>query len=687
MSDEGVKIDVQRFLRIFLEEAVDHLATLENGLLRLEATPDDRSVIDDVFRAAHSLKGGSGTFGLQQVGRLTHVMESLLERVRSDGMAMTPALTSLLLRSTDELRGLLASADGGASSEKVSPNVTTVMAELEQAMGASGGHAPAASPSATAVTTSDDRAVAYRITFRPDANVFKSGGDPMLVLRELHELGEVSELGLDSTQLPALDALDPERSYLGWDLVLRTDHPLSEVRDTFAFVEDGSTIEITPVAPVVSAAVETQAAPEGAAAADGAKTQAARTEASIRVAIDKVDKLINLVGELVISQSMISQQVRSFTPEGLARLQEAVGEMERNIREMQERVMAVRMVPLSTVFSRVPRLVRDLAGTLGKKVNVQVTGGDTEIDKSVIERIGDPLTHLVRNAADHGIESPAERVAAGKPETGHIKLSAFHQGGNVVIHIEDDGKGLDTERIRKKAIERGLLRAEDQLSREEIHAFIFRAGFSTAEKVTDVSGRGVGMDVVRTNIESLNGTISLDSVKGKGTTLRISLPLTLAIIDGLIVGVGDEVYVVPLISIVESFCPKPDEIKTIGGRGEVVTVRGKVLPIVRLRRILAVGKTNREAPKRPLVVIIENGGAQVGLLVDDVQGQAQVVIKSLESNFRRIDGVMGATIMGDGRVALILDVQGLTRIGHRPRAGHGEDHSESRADAPARIEA
>jgi two-component system chemotaxis sensor kinase CheA len=681
---EGGGIDVQRFLRIFLEEASDHLGTLESGLLRLEETPDDREVMDNVFRAAHSVKGGSSTFGLGEVARLTHAMESLLDRMRTGAEALTPALTSLLLRATDELKAMLAGAQEGRAAMKATADI---MAALEEALGsavattASPGH-PVPGKSAGPVAPPAAVPVEYDIHFRPAPDIFRNGSDPLLVLRELSEAGEILACEIDLSALPPLAVLDPESCHLAWTLRLRSAQSPAQLRDVFMFVEEGSQIRIEPV---VGAAVSPSPAPAAPAPRPDAEASEPRSRApgkvdasSIRVSVDKVDKLINLVGELVIAQSMVSQGVKDFTPDKLTRLQESVIEMERNIRELQERVMAVRMVPISNVFSRVPRLVRDLAGTLGKKAGVQITGGETEIDKSVIEQIGDPLTHLVRNAVDHGIEPPALRVAAGKPEQGTVKLSAFHQGGSVIIHIEDDGRGLDAEKVRKKALSQGLIRADEELTPEALRDLIFRPGFSTADQVTDVSGRGVGMDVVRTNIEALNGSISLDSEPGRGTRFRISLPLTLAIIDGLLVGVGSEVYVVPLVSIVESFRPRPGDIKTVAGRGEIVVVRGKVLPLLRLRRLLSVSGRS-DVTTVPLIVIIEHQGATVGLLVDGVLGQAQVVIKSLEAHYRRVDGIMGATIMGDGKVALILDVQGLTRLGHGSRAG--APSPEKRMDA------
>jgi two-component system chemotaxis sensor kinase CheA len=659
---DGFELDVQRFRRLFLEEAAEHMSTLETGLLALEQTPDDAEVIASVFRAAHSIKGGSASVGLMEIAELTHAMESLLERVRAGLLPATAPLTSLLLRSTDILQAMLGDARNG---QATTVNRQDILNELQRALPRE--TAAADGPPAAPRTTTD--AAELQIRFVPSADIYLMGHDPLRVLRELADLGDVSRVSLDTAQLPALAEMDPERSYLGWSLRLRTDQSAAQVRDVFAFVEDGSQIEITAVA--AATPVAEGPGPRADAAAEG-RTRAAPVESTtLRVEIEKVDRLINLVGELVISQSMISEVVTHFTPDKLARLQAAVVELERNTRELQERVMAVRMVPVSTVFSRFPRLARDLSGALGKSVRIEVAGGDTELDKGVVERIGDPLTHLVRNAIDHGVETPAERLAAGKPEHGTLKLVAFHQGGNVMIQVEDDGRGLDVARIRAKAVAQGLIADDAQLGPEELQALIFRPGFSTAQQVTDVSGRGVGMDVVRTNIESLNGSIQLHSQPGRGTSFRISLPLTLAIIDGLCVSVSDEVYIVPLVSIVQSFCPTPADMKTIAGRGEVVMLRGEVLPLLRLRRLFSVSARS-DAAQQGIVVVIENQGAKVGLLVDDVVGQAQVVIKSLEANFRRVDGVMGATILGDGRVGLILDVQGLTRLGLGPKGSSSE---------------
>jgi two-component system chemotaxis sensor kinase CheA len=379
---------------------------------------------------------------------------------------------------------------------------------------------------------------------------------------------------------------------------------------------------------------------------------------SIRVATEKVDRLINLVGELVITQSMIADVVKDFGVEKLVRLREAVGEMERTTRELQERVMAVRMVPIGSVFSRFPRVVRDLSASCGKEIDLEITGGETELDKSVVEQIGDPLMHIVRNAVDHGIEPPDERARMGKPSRGLLTLSACHQGGSVVLEIADDGRGLDTERIREKAVAAGVVESNEKLTTDQIHALIFTSGLSTARVVSDISGRGVGMDVVKRNIEALGGTVGITSSPGRGSCFRIRLPLTLAILDGLTLRVGEGTFIVPLIAVVESLQPRREQLRSVLGQGEVVVVRGQPVPLIRLHRVLGLpGETTD--PTCALVVIVEQDDGLVALLVDDVLGQQKVVIKSLERNFRRTEGISAATILGDGRVALILDVPGL----------------------------
>jgi two-component system chemotaxis sensor kinase CheA len=516
-----------------------------------------------------------------------------------------------------------------------------------------------------------------RIRFRPSADILRQGLDPQVMLLELADLGDVESTTVDISALPAgAEDFDPESCYLAWTIVLLTDATPGVLRDVFLFAEDGAEIDIVEPEPDAFAAPLALAA--GAAPPDerraGPDRRRATETVSLRVSTDKVDRLIDLVGEIVIAQSMVSNLAEEFSLARLAQLRDAVQLLERNTRELQERVMAIRMVPVGGVFSRFPRLVRDIATGLGKEVRVEMHGEDTEIDKGVVERIGDPLTHLIRNAVDHGLESPEARLQAGKPAEGVIRLDAYARGGLVIIEVSDDGRGLDSERIRAKALAQGLITADQVLSPEALHQLIFHPGFSTAQTVSDLSGRGVGMDVVKRNVEELNGTVTLESHPGAGTRVKIGLPLTLAILDGQSLVVGETVYVLPLTAIVESLRPKPSEVCTVLGEGEVVRVRGDAVPLVRLHHYLGLHGTRLD-PTQGIVVLVEHQGRRVALLADELRGQHQVVIKSLDTHYRRVDGVMGATIMGDGSVALILDIPSLLR-----RVGPGGGRSEA---APA----
>lgn len=680
-----MKIDLNQFRDAFFEEAVEHLAHMEAGLLKLEETPEDREVINDVFRAAHSIKGASGTFGLDDVTRFTHALEGLLDEMRDGRLAVSKELTEPLLRSTDVLKDLIAAAKLG---EPAPPAMEEMLAVLHSAHGrasAAGGAAHAAA--APAAESKADEGVptktTYSIVVRPSREFFQSGMDPFLLIRDLRALGEVLEIELDLSQLPPLEALDAESCYMSWSLKLSTEQPRSSIDDVFVFVSDACAVEVQQIdaesaeaaAPngEQASAEESEAKPHAAAApaAEGAvaakhprgekKASGSGAESSsLRVSTEKVDELINLVGELVIAQSMVTQLTASFSTEALPRLCEAVNVMQRHTRELQERVMAVRMVPVGSVFSRFPRLVRDLASKFGKQITLEMSGEETELDKTVVEGLGDPLTHLVRNSIDHGIEPVVDRAQAGKNEHGTIHLSAFHEGGSVVVEVADDGGGLNTERIRAKAISQNLIKPEDTLTDDQIHSLIFMPGFSTAQVISDISGRGVGMDVVKRNVEALNGTVAIQSERGKGCRFRLKLPLTLAILDGLMLSVGKQVYIVPLISIVESFRPAGKDLQKILVSGEIVKVRGDALPLIRLHRMFDVQDAQTD-PTKGLIVIVETEGRRFGLLVDELLGQSQVVIKNLEEHFHRVDGVMGATILGDGSVALILDVQGMAK--------------------------
>jgi two-component system, chemotaxis family, sensor kinase CheA len=664
-----MQIDLSRFRETFFEEAAEHLGSLESGLLELQTAGGDRELLNAIFRAAHSIKGGAGSFGLDEMARFTHTMEGLLDRLREGALEVTPALVSLLLSAVDVLKELLTASRQGNASEVPINDVLAELGKVLQGGGppAMGGPAVVAAAVAPAASTH-----VLAVRFAPKPGFFFGGQDPLLLLRELSEAGELLEVSCDTRALPALEDLDPESCHLSWKLRLSTPHGPQGVRDVFMFVDDACDLTIEDEG---AAEAEAEAAVSPAAVAAGPTSAERRNSAerraaaasheatSIRVSTEKVDALVDLLGELVIAQAMVAQIVDHFTHERLDDLQSALTFLDRNTRELQERVMSIRMLPVATVFNRFPRLVHDLSQSFGKDVRLDIMGGDIELDKSVIERLSDPLTHLIRNSVDHGVETADERERSGKPRQGVITLRALHEGGNVILEVQDDGKGLDLVRIRAKAIKQGLLKPEDTPSDEQLHMLIFEAGFSTAQTVTDVSGRGVGMDVVRRNVEQLNGAVSVRSQQGQGTLFRIRLPLTLAILDGLSVMVGGQTYVIPLLSIVESLRPREGDVVKVLGRGEVLKMRGETLPLARLARVFRCAGI--EDPEEAIVVVLEGATGRFGVLVDDVLGQCQVVVKNLEAHYRKVEGVMGATIMGDGRVALILDVQGLSGLAMR----------------------
>ena len=629
-------------IQAFIEESAELAESFEQGLLDLEQTPGDPEVLNRIFRAAHTIKGNSGMLGFTDVMHFTHTLEDVLDRMRKGRLQVTREGMTLLLRSLDMLKLKLQAL---VRPEETPPDAVQLIAELGRYAeeGSRAIRAPRGEPSVSlTATTAPGTLTAISAPPREGA---------------VGDRGETPPVGPAPAATP-LDVAEAERPRLGEILVQQqvvSPEQLAEALKKQKRVGE-ILLEQHAVAPEqIARALEIQAAagPKG-------------DTASIRVQTEKVDRLVNLVGEMVITQSMLGQVSSRFTLDQLPRLTEAVAAMERHSRELQERVMAVRMQPIKTVFGRFSRLVRDLAQSLGKEIRLDVSGEETELDKTVIDRIGDPLTHLVRNCVDHGIESPELRRRQGKPDQGVVRLHAFHQGGNIFIEVEDDGQGLDRARIQRKGIENGLVREGESLADEQIYALIFRAGFSTAEIVTDVSGRGVGMDVVQRNITALGGQVAIDSARGRGTKFTIKLPLTLAILDGLSVQIGQETYIIPLVNITESIRPRSGQVQTIVGEGEVVNLRGRVLPILRLYEVM--GVTPRVVdPTESLLVIVENGREQVAFLVDELVGQHQVVIKSLESNYQRVEGVSGATILGDGRVALILDVPGLVRMASESR--------------------
>jgi two-component system chemotaxis sensor kinase CheA len=642
-----MEFDISRFRETFFQEAGEHLGEMESGLLQLESHSDPE-LLNAVFRGAHSIKGASATFGFEDVAHFTHAMEGLLDRMRSGAVPPSAERIGLLLESLDILRGLIDAARTGSPVPPQTERATESLLVAQRA----GEYRPGAP---ARVRSQDSEPARWLVRFVPSPEILRQGMDPVLILRELARLGEVVKVEPDLSGVPPLATLQADRCYLAWSMELASDALEAEIRDAFAFVEDGAKIEIRRA----SAAAQAAEAPEAPAARVHAAPAA--ESGTIRVSTVKVDKLIDLVGELIIAQSMASQVLMAFQPPDLGRLQENFAEVERYTRDLQGRLMGVRMLPVGNAFSRFPRLVRDLAATTGKQAVLRIEGEETELDKSVVERMGDPLTHLVRNAIDHGIEAPEERVAAGKPPAGTIGLRARHQGGSVVLEVSDDGRGLDRGRILTKARERGIVMDGESPSDERVFSLIFVPGFSTAENVSDISGRGVGMDVVKKSVESLNGAIAIASEPGRGVTFRIQLPLTLAILDGLLLRVGGQRFVLPLVSIIESIAPRREQLRQVAGSGEVIVLRGEPLAAIRLGRLFHVAQEDNGAGAG-LAVIVENRGQRLALLVDELLGQQQVVIKSLETNFRKVEGAAGATILGDGQPALILDVAAIAEM-------------------------
>jgi two-component system chemotaxis sensor kinase CheA len=656
------KVDLAQFHKAFYEESLDGLDAMEQALLALDEGAEDPELINVVFRAAHSIKGGAATFGFTDVAAFTHVAENLMDEVRSGRRPMEKAVVELLLRSGDTVRDMLSLSMAGQPAATAESQ--TLLAELS-AMVSGGTAAPVA---AAKIAAAAEAIEGWDIAFRPFDYLLKSGNDPARMFRELEALGPLAVI-CDASKLPALADMDAESSYLGWTLRLDAGAKRAAVEGVFDWVDGDCDLTVTPrIATPAPVAAAVAAAPIAAAAPRAVRDPAANSESSsVRVGIEKIDTLINLVGELVITQSMLSQFNDGVDVSQLEMLRHGLAQLSRHTRELQESVMSIRMLPISTVFNRFPRLVRDLAQKLDKKVVLDMRGETTELDKTVLEKIGDPLVHLVRNAIDHGLEMPEKRLAAGKSDTGTLRLEAFHRGGSIVVEVADNGAGLNREAIVAKAIQRGIIATGEGMSDEAVSDLIFEAGFSTAAATTDLSGRGVGMDVVRRNVMDLGGTVAIRSVQGSGTTFTITLPLTLAIIDGLTAAVGDEIYIVPLVSIIESVQVKPDTVRSVAGGGELFRFRDNWLPIVRLFDVFGCAG-QRRAVDEGIVIVVEGEGTRIGLFVDELIGQQQAVVKSLEANYRRVTGISGATILADGSVALITDVTGLVRMQARRKA-------------------
>lgn len=649
-------IDLSMFHRTFFEESFEGLSQMEANLLAMQSGSTSPETVNAVFRAAHSIKGGAGTFGFTAIMQLTHSMETLLDEVRDGRRTANRALIDLLLSALDTLALALKQTQDGEAVD---------LARVAPVRDALDAMACGAVPEPVAT------AAGFTIAFTPHHQLLASGNDPFRLFRELSTLGEC-RVDADMSTLPRLAAMDPESAYLRWTIELRsTTTTETQIVEIFEWVADECDLTIAPLMPAALAGPEAAkaAAPpsvEPVAYSPLPGSGLGVQNGSIRVKTEKIDALINLVGELVITQSMLGELGQHFDTSRLEALRAGLAQLERNTRELQENVIGIRMVPVGVLFSRFPRMVHDVSRQLGKQVQLLLSGEQTELDKTVIEKIGDPLVHLVRNALDHGIENTATRLAAGKPAHGMVTLNAFHRGGEIFIEVVDDGAGLEKERIRRKAEAKGLVAPGDQLSDERLYDLIFEPGFSTADAVSSLSGRGVGMDVVRRNIKELGGAVEVKTRAGAGTTFTIRLPLTLAILDGQLLRIGGQTFVAPLVSMVETVRVKPELIGTVAGRTELYRLRDEYLPIVRPHRLFSL--TGPEVRlDQALLMVVEADGRRAGILVDELTAQQQVVIKSLETNFRPIPGLSGATILGDGAVALILDVAGLIALGLDPR--------------------
>lgn len=720
-------MDMNEIKEIFFQECEEQLAELESGLLKLNDGDRDPETVNAVFRAVHSIKGGAGAFGLEELVAFAHVFETTLDCVRSNKLEPNQDVLKVMLKSADVLADLVTcSRDGGSVEESRTRGLVKELEALANGEALPAAEAPkAAKPVAAAPAKPTDDSgfqpipftfdgfgeeekvveqFTYEVTFKPTRELYSKGNEAALLLRDLSRFGEMG-IACDMDQLPALENMDPEASYFGWKISITTPKSEEEVRAVFEFAEWDCELEVKPaeasggeelpmipvpfdlsslddepapqpetaateeasanVVKAVNAAVEKKESAAAAAAAAAAATQnnaaAAASSAgqTIRVDLDRVDRLINLVGELVINQAMLSQSVIENDNNGVSSINMGLEELQQLTREIQDSVMAIRAQPVKPVFQRMSRIVREVADMVGKQIRLVTEGENTEVDKTVIDKIAEPLTHMIRNAVDHGIESPEKREAAGKDPEGTIKLSAKHRSGRILIELQDDGGGINRERVKQKAIDNDLISPDANLSDEEIDNLIFAPGFSTADKISDISGRGVGMDVVKRSIQALGGRISISSRPGLGSTFTMSLPLTLAVLDGMVVTVAGQTLVVPLTAIVETLQPEASAIHSFGANQRLISIRNSFCPLVDVGRILNF-RANQANPVDGVALLVESeGGGQRALMVDAIQGQRQVVIKSLEANYTHVPGIAAATILGDGRVALILDVDAV----------------------------
>ncbi len=685
--------------QIFIEESREIVNGLEADLLDLEKNMHNEELINQIFRSVHTLKGSSGMIEYILLTDFTHEFENVLSRLRANELKVSQKLISVFLKSIDIIKKLV-DTDPALASSELSAMVNSGIEDLKKYHGFEKSAVPSAGRAAASGEDFKEKHIRIIMKFRAD--IFLTGTDPMMLLRELREHGTIVKMRTETGVVPNIDEYEFDKFYLSWEIILKTNKPFSTVENVFIFVKDENRISIDDVSSrfvdgvdigyadkkigqileeegvikereVEEAIREQKKAGEILIAKKKVdplvmdsilkkqkKSKDIKVSTTIRVDTGKLDKLVNFVGEMVIGVARMSQLIASNSMTHDRDLNDTVESLERISRDVQEQVMRVRMIPIEGTFRRFQRVVRDTANEMGKKINLYMSGTETELDKTVIEQIDDPLKHLIRNSVDHGVEHPQQRIALGKPVEGSIWLRAYQQEGKIIIEVEDDGQGIDKEKILQKAVERGLYKG-GELSDQEIYNFMMLPGFSTAKKVTEISGRGVGLDVVKKNIESLRGNIEIFSEKGQGTMFRIKLPLTLAIIEGMKVAVGSEVVTIPLLSIIEAVRPGENSVKTIEGRGEVMEFREEYLPFIRLYEVMGF-ETEILDPRDAIVMIIEGDNKKIALMVDDVIGQQQAVIKSLDTNYKQIEGTSGATILGDGRISLILDVHGLEKL-------------------------
>ncbi len=685
-------ISLDQFKAGFLTECDELLTEMEALLMQLTPENVDKETLGAIFRCAHSIKGGSGAFGLTAIMNFTHILEALLDAMREDEVAISTEVIDALLQAVDVVNIMVAAAK---NDESPPTGLGEELAVKLQLLAQTGKQAEEIEPiiehkQQLHLGQDSEQFKHYSISFVSHETLLLSGNEPLLILHELASFGVV-EMIANIGKIPPFEELIPTQCYMSWEIKLHTQKTMAQLHEVFEFVDDNCDLVIkeigdkgevlvgnlTPHASAVGDALALATPPQGGSNQSLIATETQQDKqfarrssdvntninanTTIRVDLDKVDKLVNIVGELVITEAMIKAQMQNLSVDQFANLIHRVEELSNHTRELQEAVMSVRMQPVKSIFARMPRIVRDLSAQLGKDIVLHTIGENTEVDKTVIEQLGDPLTHMIRNSVDHGIETPEMRVANGKPAQGNISLSATHQGGRIIIEISDDGAGINREKVLAKAKEKGLFANDAVLSDEECDNIIFMAGFSTADVVSNVSGRGVGMDVVRRNIESLEGTVKVTSEQGKGSVFRVSLPLTLAILDGMIVRTGLEFYVIAITSIIETMRPKKHEIHHVEGSGDVINIRGEFIPIIYLHKIFHIAGAENDA-SNALVILVEAGNEKIGVVVDELVGQQQVVIKSLEVNSNQVKGISGATILGDGKVSLILEINELKQL-------------------------